>query len=276
MNTHAGRTQEPKNRTTQNSFSQSHQNTGANFQIADNRPETVVQRKLSEMANNNHQVPQLKSFQKKANRNRLNVNRSSMLKNQPVQRMIDKDNISPINNLTELNNALFKLNPQITGVSLSMFQTPGATLSMLNQAISQNYLVLYNGIKRSDIVNALKAPLATLVNTHPVTAYNYDTHGDKHFPGGTPGTKFSAGSNVVNPQLIALIQPNVGRIRRDAKGKNQSYYLTTTGIPQCGGKDLTIQVDFDFESDTITYHGYPDDNVINYSLSRTKNGAAIP
>ena len=275
MSTRADKSQKTKNHTTQNLLSKRHQKAGATFQFADNRRETAVQRKLSNMANGSQQVRQLKSIHERSNNSRLNRHKSSFMNRNIVQRIIDKDYVSRLQNLAELNDALFKLSPQITGISLSMFQIPGANISMLNHAIAQSNLMLYDGIKRMEIINALRMSLATLVNSHPPT-FHYDTHGDKHFPGGDPGTKFSAGSSVVNPKLRTLILPLIGRIRRDAKGKKQSYYLTTNGIPECKGMDLTIQVDFDFETDSITYHGYPDDNVISYALSRTKNGSPIP
>jgi len=171
---------------------------------------------------------------------------------------------------------LLKLNPSITGISLSMFQTPGANDQMVNLAINQNHTILYDSMKRKDVLNALKPGLVNLVNNHPAT-FTYDPHGDKHFPGGPKGTKFNGTKQVVNPQLVNIITPNVGRIRRDANGKNQSYYLTTNGITQCpNGDDLTIQVDFNYANDTITYHGYPDRNVLRHSLSRVKGGNPIP
>lgn len=64
MNTHATKNQENKNQAV---WSGSSQNKGKNkpaSQFADNRPETVVQKRLSEMANNNPQNNQLKAFNK--------------------------------------------------------------------------------------------------------------------------------------------------------------------------------------------------------------------
>lgn len=189
--------------------------------------------------------------------------------------MIDKDNRTRLNTLNDLNTALFKLKPEVTGIDMSMFAAPGATLAMLNKAISADNTVLHDGMKRADVLTALKPDLLKLVNTHPASAYTYDTHGDKHFPGGPDGTKFTAGKGTVNPKLVNLIKAQIGRIRRDAKGRKQTYYYTLDGIPECGGKDLTIQVDYDGLKDSITYHGYPDDSVRVHALSRTKGGSAI-
>lgn len=287
MQTHSNGSQEHKNESSAAAGPQTQGDGESTFQFIDNRPEAIAQRKLQEIANNSSQATQLQaiadnyssqqqhSIQTKENNEvQRSEHGSANINQQAVQRVIDKDNNTALTNLTELNNALFKLNPQITGVSLSMFQVPGANNTMLNLAIQQNNSVLYDSMKRKDVLDALRIPLTNLVNNHPST-YNYDPHGAKHFPGGPAGTKFTAGSGVVNPQLVALIQPEIGRIRRDARGNNQSYYFTAAGIAQCGNSDLTIQVDFDFASDSITYHGYPDNGVVVYALSRTKNGAAI-
>ncbi len=190
--------------------------------------------------------------------------------------MIGKDQKTKIETLNDLNTALLKLSPSITGIDSSMFQMPATTLAMMNAVIKADTTVLRDGITRAEILNKLKPALLIQINTRPASAYTYDTHGDKHFPGGSDGSKFTKDKSTVNPKLVAFITPVLGRIRRDAKGKNQSYYLTNAGIPECGGKHLTIQVDFNYANDSIMYHGYPDASVTVYSLSRAKGGTAIP
>ena len=190
--------------------------------------------------------------------------------------MIGKDQKTKLNTLNDLNTALLKLNPSITGIDTSMLESPAASLAMVNSAISADTTILRDGMKRAELLPKLKTALLHLINTQPAKVYTYDTHGDKHFPGGVDGSKFTKEKSVVNPKLVALIAPVLGRIRRDAKGHNQSYYLTTAGIPECGGKHLTIQVDYNFANDSIMYHGYPDASVTTYSLSRSKGGSAIP
>jgi hypothetical protein len=183
----------------------------------------------------------------------------------------------PITDLNQLNAALMRLNPSISGISVSMFQTRGVTLPILNAVIAASPLTLYHGMKRAEVLDALKAPLANAVNTHAIT-FTYDTHGDKHFPGGPPGTKFTGSKLTVNPQLVALIQPEVGRIRRDANGRNQTYYLTVTPKPYSNGMSVCIQVDYSvgLTTEGITYHGYPDSSVHVHVLSRTKGGTPVP
>jgi hypothetical protein len=155
-----------------------------------------------------------------------------------------------------------------------MLQTIGTTIAILNAVIAANAMTLYNGIKRADVINAIKPPLAVAINNTPL-AYTYDTHGDKHFPGGPQGTKFTGTAAVINPQLVNLIRPQVGRIRRDANGSNQTYYLTTGPTPYTGGQQLAIQVDYQVgPPETITYHGYPR-AVAVIGLSRTLGGAPI-
>lgn len=179
-----------------------------------------------------------------------------------------------INNLNELNDELKDLKPSISGIALSMFEVKGANSAMLDHVIANNSTTLYDGIKRGDILQALKTDLTARVNNHPIT-FTYDVHGDKHFPGGPAGTKFGGVKAVVNPALEALINPHIGRIRRDANGKAQTYYQTEPPQPYTNGQAVAIQVDYTAGSpDGITYHGYPRD-VVAYRLSRTLGGTAI-
>jgi hypothetical protein len=179
-----------------------------------------------------------------------------------------------LTNLHTLNAALMRLNPAITGIDTSMLQTRGVTTAILNAVILADALTLYNGIKRADVINAIKPPLALAVNNTPIT-FAYDTHGDKHFPGGPTGTKFTGTAAVINPQLVNLIRPLVGRIRRDANGTTQTYYLTTGPTAYTGGQQLAIQVDYEVgPPERITYHGYPR-AVTVIGLSRTLGGAPI-
>jgi hypothetical protein len=62
MNTHAEKSQDNKNNTAVNYNNQNKTKEITAFQFADNRPETVFQRKLIEMANNSMQATQLNSF----------------------------------------------------------------------------------------------------------------------------------------------------------------------------------------------------------------------
>ena len=180
-----------------------------------------------------------------------------------------------LTNLNTLNAALMRLNPAITGIDTGMLQTRGVTIAILNAVFNADPLTLYNGIKRVDVINAIKPPLALAVNNTPI-AYAYDTHGDKHFPGGPQGTKFTGTAAVINPQLVNLIRPQVGRIRRDANGTTQTYYLSTGPTGYTGGQQLAIQVDYEAgPPERISYHGYPR-AVTVIGLSRTLGGAPIP
>ena len=181
----------------------------------------------------------------------------------------------PINNLHTLNTALMRLQPQITGLSLSMLETKGANLVMLDAVIAAAAVTLFNGMKRADVLAALKPALAARVNTQPIT-YTYDTHGDKHFDGGPAGTKFVGTKITINPLLVAKIAPFLGRIRRDANGRATTYYLSDGPTNYTNGQQLAIQVDYTpGPPETITYHGYPR-AVTAYVLSKTLGGAPIP
>jgi hypothetical protein len=67
MNTHADKTQENKSQSVSNGESQMQSGGESTFQFIDNRPESVAQRKLQEMADNSPQVSQLRAFQDMAN-----------------------------------------------------------------------------------------------------------------------------------------------------------------------------------------------------------------
>lgn len=189
--------------------------------------------------------------------------------------MRDK-NYTAFNNLQALNNALRELNPPIDPIDLRSLEVPGANNLLLDRAIETADIVLYDNITQKEVLDDLKPVLERIINERDVVNYKYDPHGDKHFRGGPPGTKFTADKDTVNPLSIDLIRPQIGRIRRDANGRNQTYYLTAQKNAYSNGMDITVQVDFDFRSDTITFHGYPDKGVKKYVLSRTKGGEAIP
>jgi hypothetical protein len=230
---------------------------GKASQFGDNPIKTVAQTKLQEMAINSSQAKQV-----------------DQLLPGIIQRMLDT-NFAQITTQVDLNAALQRLNPQVRGMTQVQYEARGATPQMLDAAIADSNLNLYNSMSRGELLRNLRPLLDNHVTNDPAT-YAYDPHGDKHFPGGPAGTKFNGTKGAVNPQLIALIEAEIGRIRRDASGNNQTYYYTLAGIPECGNLALTIQVDYTYLGDTITFHGYPDAGVLVYSLSRVKNGGPIP
>ena len=59
-------------------------------------------------------------------------------------------------NLHGLNTALMRLQPSISGISLSMLEKKGASLAMLDQVIVEDQTSLFNGMKRAAIITALK------------------------------------------------------------------------------------------------------------------------
>lgn len=79
MNTHADKTQENKSQSFSNKISQKLSDDESAFQLVDNRPEAVAQRKLQEMANNSPQVKQ--AFQLKAM-----ADNYSVLRQPPIQK----------------------------------------------------------------------------------------------------------------------------------------------------------------------------------------------
>lgn len=78
------KSKENKSRTVANSVGQKQSNVKKGFEFDDNRPETVVQRKLQGMVNNSPQAKQAAQLQRMAN------NYSSRLQ-QPIQRTINDD-----------------------------------------------------------------------------------------------------------------------------------------------------------------------------------------
>jgi hypothetical protein len=179
-----------------------------------------------------------------------------------------------INTLNELNTALLRLNPSISGIALSMLEVKGASMPMLDAEIARNTLTLYDGIKRTEALAALKPGVVDLVETYGIT-FAYDPHGDKHFPGGPDGTKFRGTKAEVNPFIVDMIRPLVGRIRRHANGQNKTYYLTSGPNKYTNGQAMAVQVDYVYSPEKIGYHGYPRD-VTAYTLSETLGGPAIP
>lgn len=192
-----------------------------------------------------------------------------------IQRTIDKDHRTMLNDLGSLNEALSRLTPPVDPITLGDFaHVRGITPHMLDSAIERDKNTLYDSIDKADVIGFYAVALENLVNTLP-PAFEYDTHGDKHF-GGKIGTNFTAGKGVVNHAIEELIAPLIGRIRRDANGHNQTYYLTAPAIAHCPkGYNLTVQIDYVYAGDRVCYHGYPDDNMRKFVLSRSKGGEAI-
>lgn len=67
MNTHTDKNHENKDHSIAIEVNRMKNVNKSSFQLVDNRPETIVQRKLQQIANNNPQVEQLKAFQEVAN-----------------------------------------------------------------------------------------------------------------------------------------------------------------------------------------------------------------
>lgn len=67
MNTYADQKTEKKSPLTANNFSQKKEDDRSSFQFVDNRPQTVAQRKLQDLANNSPKVKQMKAYQEAAN-----------------------------------------------------------------------------------------------------------------------------------------------------------------------------------------------------------------
>jgi hypothetical protein len=181
----------------------------------------------------------------------------------------------PLTTLDTLNAALMRLQPSISGIGSAMLEVPGMSTTMLNAEIAGNPFTLYNGVKRADVLNALRPGLANRVNNDPIN-FVFDQHGEKHFPGGPPGTKFTAGQAIVNPILTGMINPHRGSIRRHANGQVKTYYLTAPAIAHSDGATIAIQVDYTPDPESIGFHGYPRANLAVFRLSETLGGPAIP
>lgn len=67
MSSHAGKTQENKSQAVSALDSQMHSGGESTFQLVDNRPKAVAQRKLQELANNNPPVSQLRAIKEMVN-----------------------------------------------------------------------------------------------------------------------------------------------------------------------------------------------------------------
>lgn len=175
----------------------------------------------------------------------------------------------------ELNLAMFTLVPSRVPITLGELRAPGANLTMLDIAIAASRTKLYDGIARLDVKTELQLRLIDLVQD-TVIKMAYDGHGDKHFVGGSAGTKFNGRRENVNLFIQGLIAPLKGRIRSDANGRNQTYYLTAPPNDFTNGNSLVVQLDYVFApEEKLGYHGYPSEKVQFHRLSRTYQGAPI-
>jgi hypothetical protein len=89
MNTQADKTQDNKGQSVAGEISQMQKSGEATFQLSDNRPEAIAQRKLQEMVNGSPQVKQLRAGQEMAN-NSLQAKQTAQL--QPEESIQKKEN----------------------------------------------------------------------------------------------------------------------------------------------------------------------------------------
>ena len=201
---------------------------------------------------------------------------STHIKKNLFQRVIRGANYERIESLVQLNKALLNLSPSISGISVDMLNCKGANVKFLDAAILIANLDLYNGIRRGDIIKKL-SPLVEEIICNTSFNFEYDSHGDKHFPGGPRGTKFTANKDTVNPKIEEIINKYKGQIRKYANGEEVTLYYTGDRIDECPKdiRGLTIQLTFSPSSNTVQYHAYPDDSIRCNSLSTTKGGSNI-
>lgn len=86
MNTHVDKTQNHKSKSVASAVSLKRGVNKSNFQVVDNRPEAMVQRKLEAMANTSVQAMQLRAFQ--------NITNNAPGGNGVLQRMLKKDGMT--------------------------------------------------------------------------------------------------------------------------------------------------------------------------------------
>src|SRR5262245_32257282 len=91
-------------------------------------------------------------------------------------------------------------NPALTP-ALAASPIPGVTGVILDPVISNDNTVLYRGMRYPEIIRPLALALPNAVNTVDI-ACHYQTHGDRHFPGGQPPwEKFSKPTQVDRNQV---------------------------------------------------------------------------
>ena len=105
MNTHTDKAQENKSQAVSNSLTQKEGGSESTFQFADNRPESIAQRKIQVMVNNSSQVSQLRVFQ-------------AMADNSPQVKQADQQAIQKKGNNTGLPNNLKSGIENLSGFSM--------------------------------------------------------------------------------------------------------------------------------------------------------------
>jgi hypothetical protein len=127
MKTRSGKRQENKNQSVANEVSQKRRDGESIFQLIDNRPDAIAQRKLQEIANNIAQGRPLRDFQEIGNNSRQS-NKATQL--QPMDNDVTRKHESPIvqrkihppkpthvteAQVSEWNSLLEKWEPRLTG-----------------------------------------------------------------------------------------------------------------------------------------------------------------
>ena len=181
-----------------------------------------------------------------------------------------------VNNLLELNDVLSKLDPPITDVSTDKFDELARIPNFLDTAIKESTYTIINGIEIEEMIEALNKCLRNHGANTDFANYEYDYHGNNHFGGGPhSGTKFIESENVCNPIIVNIIKKYKDKIRSMALNNKDSVVLyiqeegDKTICPQ-NNSDITIQVSYIIDTDSVEYHAYPD-NCQNYGISYTKS-----
>lgn len=135
------------------------------FGLVDNRPKDAVQKRAPEIANNGGDLKQVTMFHDNAT-----INGGAK---PPRQLMWSSDNKTKIQTLVDLNTVLTAMNAPNINHQGKTFK--GATLSSIDNMISQSDFSCYNGIRAYDIYNEIQYLVEiTFIDPERHTKYEYD------------------------------------------------------------------------------------------------------
>jgi len=164
MNTYAEKIQKSKGQSISDSNSQTQSNATSTFQLVNNRPEAIAQRKLQEIANNSQRVSQLKTFQDMSN-DSLRAKKAT----QP-QTVIQKNGDDPVNKPPSegsLRPTLGKKLWQNFGGSNWFAKGIFKTMNLAMYAENQPLTPEHSAILEDSLIKNKKGVLDTLVAENP-------------------------------------------------------------------------------------------------------------
>jgi hypothetical protein len=206
--------------------------------------------------------------------------------------MNDADGQNTITTLALLNAALGRLANPLAPIAAANLNPNNAAAADIDLAITNSLMWVMDGPSRDEFIAEINAllPQAQQQNQAARAAaqaaapahWDFENHGEIHFPGGRAKTnsRFTADRADVDPLIRNAILQHMATIRRHTpQGGRNNFYLVDRNLaaqhrPNYSNATV-VQITFVASTNTISYHGYPDQVNPPFGLKQSKFGPAL-